>query len=433
MTTVVMTVKDVNFSLPGLFEELYEELAGDLCEEVAQKINMQLDSYVDQALGREHYERSQRRNERGILECQRCGSRWRYQFLRNGHRRRGLTLLVGQVDILLPRVKCRCGGSVRLNMPAISPRQRMGPEIAAMVAHWASKAYSLRQMKAEFDAGISTSVGLRSLNDRLHALGEELPAWRNKWLQKPPPVVMLDAIWVTVMQDTDEVRKDKRGRRRVVKQRGKLPVLIALGVWPEEERHQVLDWEIGTGPGEDRDSWLRLLNRLEGRGLRPHLGLELFIHDGGTGVIAALKDLFPDVPHQRCIFHKLRNILQAISFPEDITPQERRDLSLRIIRQAQRIWQAPTLNEALKRYHRFCHQWQPTQPDAVLTLQRDFQDTVTFYLVRERHRIWPARYLRTTSLLERLNRSLRFRFRRAGAFHSVTGLNAALVQLLLPT
>ncbi len=45
---------------------------------------------------------------------------------------------------------------------------------------------------------------------------------------------------------------------------------------------------------------------------------------------------------------------------------------------------------------------------------------------------WPRRFLRTISLLERVNRMIRRLFRAAGAFHSLAGLRAAVARVLEP-
>jgi hypothetical protein len=66
-----------------------------------------------------------------------------------------------------------------------------------------------------------------------------------------------------------------------------------------------------------------------------------------------------------------------------------------------------------------------------MTLQRDFEDTFTFYHVWEQHCLWPRLYLRTASLLERLNRPIRARRRQAGAYHALAGLQSIFAQILL--
>lgn len=431
MTTIVFALKNVNLDLPSVLQNLYAQVAQVALQSASTAINEALARHVSERLGRGPHVRRKRARGSDVLCCQRCGSRVRGHFSRNGYRERGLTLAIGCIQIALPRVRCRCGGSVSLNWPDLRPGQRLGADCAALMQHWAELGYSLRQMKAELDAGVGTSVGLRSLNERLHQLAERLPAWQTRWLSDVPPVVMVDAIWVTMLEPTERHQRDQLRRQRLAKQRCKLPVMIALGVWPETGRSEVIDFEIGSGPGEDRDSWLRLLNRLETRGLRPETGLQLFIHDGGSALIAALQELFPDVAHQRCVFHKLRNMVRAIVPPPESSTQERRTYVRHVIQQAARIWQAPTYEEALRRYQHFRRRWETEQPAMVATLDRDFADTLTFYRVWNRNRLWPMSYLRTTSLLERTNRTIRRRMRCAGAYHSRIGLLAMLAQVLI--
>lgn len=430
MATILLPVRGVNLNLPSLLAGLYDELAQYLVSQATDWLNQKLEELVSHGLGRAWYGRRQAVRGSGVFSCPRCGTRLRRHFTRNGYRSRRLGLAVGVVALALPRVVCACGGSVQLHLPGLRPGQRLGDDLTALVQHWARLAYSLRDLKTALDDALQTSLGLRSLNERLQQVAARLPAWYERWLPQVPPVVVLDALWLSLLEPSGECRADRRGRRRPVKRRLRRPLMVALGVWPEEGRSQVLDWELGDGPGEDAASWLRLLNRLEVRGLRPQRGLSLFVHDGAEGLRAALQDVFWDVPRQRCVFHKLRNVWQAVVLPEEAAPEERRRYRQQLIRQAAHIWQAPTLAEAHQRAGRFCAQWREAQPAAVHTLQHDFADTLTFYAVCERQRLWPARALRTTSWLERVNRRLRARLRRAAAYHSISGLQAMLVQVL---
>lgn len=430
MTTILLGMRSVNQELPTLLKELHEHLAQQMLAYAEQWLNSELRKQVDAGLGRGWYARRKKARGRGWFRCQACGSRWRGRFSRNGYRPRWLDLTVGHLRVELPRVKCSCGGSVSLHVEGLRPRQRLGDDLRALVGHWASLAYSLREMKQEIDAALSTSVGLRSLNERFHAIAAQVPVWHTRGLQDVAPVVMVDAVWLTRMEETGEIRRDQAGRQRPVKKRVKRPVMIALGIWPEEGRKEVLDWEVGTGPGEDKVSWLRLLNRLEERGLHPDFGLQLFITDGNSGLITALQEVFWDVPRQRCVFHKIRNVLDKLSVPESLSGPKRRAYRRKFAQHLARIWRPTNCLEATKRYKRFCQRWQPHQPEAIATLKADFPDTLTFYDLLPRNRLWSATFLRTTSLLERLNRKLRARMRKVGAFHSPAGFDAMLAQEL---
>ena len=79
--------------------------------------------------------------------------------------------------------------------------------------------------------------------------------------------------------------------------------------------------------------------------------------------------------------------------------------------------------------------WQQSEPEAVATLLRDFDQTVVYLEVQataaEQAEHWDARYLRTTSLLERLNRTLREMTDRVVLLHSPDGLDARVYLRLL--
>jgi hypothetical protein len=70
---------------------------------------------------------------------------------------------------------------------------------------------------AEVDEALHTSAGLRSLHKRFHALADRLPGWRGRRLRDVPPVVLLDAVGLTLMEDTSETRQDWSGQQRRVK------------------------------------------------------------------------------------------------------------------------------------------------------------------------------------------------------------------------
>ncbi len=167
---------------------------------------------------------------------------------------------------------------------------------------------------------------------------------------------------------------------------------------------------------------------LETRGLY----VELLIHDGNNGLRATLDLMYPHIPHQRCLFHKLRNLWQAIQPPPHATREAARAFKRRLMQSLRSILFAPTLNDAIRLRDAFRHQWQATQPKVVAILDRAWSETVAFFRILARFPTWPRHYLQTTSLLERVNRMLRRLFRAAGAFHSPAGVLAAASRVLSP-
>jgi transposase-like protein len=336
--------------------------------------------------------------------------------MRNGYRERSLLTPLGWIGFELPRIRCVCGGSVQWSLDGlIRPYQRISDETDAQIQRWYRLGQSLRQLQGELSHTYIGPLSLQTLLTRIHQLAPTLQ------VSEVPPLLQIDAIWVTQLLPTGRTFQDQRGRQRAVKRRVKRPIFIALGVWPETDQALVLDWMLGAS--ENGEEWGRFLSRLEAAGVRGDQGLKLIIHDGGSGLCSALQIVHFDAAHQRCLFHKIRNIANAIHLPTGLSRRQRTRQRKAILKHFRAIWQAKRLRTALRRYLRVVRRFRTSQPDAVATLRRDFRHTIAFYRFRS---LYDARHLRTTSRLERLNRSLRTRLRPACALHSDQGLVAMI-------
>ncbi len=411
----------------GSFKRLISDVRQKLAEEVTRYINSHLEAEVEAWLYRGYHERRKgvgRRKSRA--QCQRCGTREARHFSRNGHRRRELVTEFGVLKINVPRVICECGGSVRIPFSILLPGQRIWDDVCEQVARWGAMGISLRQMQEELGTRLGTQIGLRKLNEIVQGVksAARMP------LSSVPPIIILDAIWVTLLEPTGRMQRDRLGRERAVKAKKKVCLLVALGVYPQSGRWGILEWRLADS--ESREAWEALLVSLEARGIYRERGVELFIHDGGSGLRAALKHIHPFVPHQRCLFHKLRNLRAAIATPSDWPPKKAQTLKRQLMEQIRAIFAAPSLQAMTRRRDAFVRQWQAQQPDLVTTLCRAWSETVAFFRVLARFPHWSPRFLRTTSLLERVNRMIRRLFRAAGAFHSSAGLLAAATRVLEP-
>jgi len=409
-----------------LFASVLQESHEWLLRLIGLRMTLLLVKAVDELLARGRYER------RGHVsadieggECPRCHSKRSQDFSRNAGRQRQPLIWLGPIQIRWPRVKCKCGGSVQLNLKGwLEPYQRLTDEVDVLIQRWGALSLSLRQMRRELAHAYIGPLGLRTLNERLHQLRTLTPDLETL---EAPPVLEVDGIYITQLRPNGEMRKDAKGRRRAVKGRYKRCVLIALGIWPETGRQEVIAWELAESEGSA--AWLTFLSRLEEQGISAEKGLRLIIHDGGTGLCAALDFLDLGTAEQRCIFHKLRNISKAIQLPDELDPDERRRKRRAIMRDFKAIWQAKDYHTAVQRCWQLYKQYRDTQPAAVAALRRDLRLTLTYYQLRLEHPNWPRRFLRTTSHLERFNRTLRKRCRSAGAYHSDQGLLAMVAQM----
>ncbi len=273
----------------------------------------------------------------------------------------------------LPRVRCQCGGSVQIDFGGvIRPYQRICDDVDEQIQRWGQLCLSLREMRTELDHLHINALGLRTLNECLHLLQTrqtKLDA------NDVPPVLKVDAIWATQLRPNGQFRRDRKGRLRPVKGRCKRPILIAMGVWPETGRCAILAWQLAEN--EEEAAWIAFLGRLEAQGIRGANGLQVVIHDGGSGLCSALRTVYFDAEQQRCLFHKLRNIWQALQAPDDLSPKQCRRHRKAIFRDFRAIWEAQRYDTALRRYLAVVRKYRSTQPKAVATLRRDFRATVT--------------------------------------------------------
>lgn len=422
MGSLMPEVRHVNAD--SLFAQIVEEGQTWLRHWIGQRMSRLLDKAVDELLGRERYER---RAQVGYHieggECCRCHTRQSCQFSRNAGRLRRPLTEYGEVAVRWPRVKCACGGSVKLNLAGwLGAYQRLDEGVDARVRRWAAMCMTLRDLQRELAHTFIGPLALRTLNLRLQHLRELAP--EPGLVSEGPFVLQIDAIWFTQLVPNGQRRRDRKQRLRPVKGRRKRCLLVALAIWPESGHQEILGWQLADG--EDAQAWTTFLADLEAHGLCAENGLTLVIHDGGEGLCKALQTVHLGAPQQRCLFHKLRNIAGALQVPPGLSRKERTRFRTALLKDFRAIWHAPDLTTALRRYLDVWRKYRHSQPEAVATLRRDFRPTLTFFSIRRTYPSWPLPLLRTTSRLERFNRNLRRHIRTAGAFHSDATVQAVI-------
>ena len=412
-----------------------ERLRAEIGRVVQAVVERALAAEVTTLLGRGPYER--RRSaapERTAGVCSRCQQGWTTRLWRAGSYERTLLTLPASVQIRVPRVGCICGGSVRIEFALLAPYERSWGDVQAWARELSGLCLSLGDTREVVARVSGRSVARSTLNGWVHQAAALAEVLRGGPLSRVPSVVMLDGVWITLLEPTGAVEPDAQGRRRATKRRRKVALLVAYGVDPATGEHWVLDWERATA--EDEASWRRLLERLLGRGLRTDAGLTLLVHDGSSGLDAALDTvhLGPGLLRQRCVFHVLRNIRDAVRGEPGMDRAAKRARRRAVLEDAATIWTATDRADVQRRRQAFRATWQDREPEAVATLERSFSSTLGYLdalaWARERGDRWQPRFLRATSLLERLNRAIRQKARQAGAFHSDQGLTAAFTLVI---
>jgi len=376
--------------------------------------------------------------------CNQCQRKWRGWFRRNGTYPRTLALEGLVIDIRVPRLRCHCGGTVDFSFSVFAPYARLSPELAERLREVIALGLTLRQVGVVTAPSNGGPLAKSTINARVLEARRLVEAFHQGVIERVPPVVLLDGIWVKVLEPTGERFVDAQGRERPRMRRREVGLLVAYGVDPTSGQWWVLDWE--RAEKEDQESWARLLERLRQRGLTAEQGLRLIVSDGSEGLAAALDlvNLGVGVRHQLCVFHKLKNVGKAVKglLGEEAAGQDpkavkeaRRQRRREVVQEAAAIYQGADRAEILRRRDEFVAKWQASEPKAVATLLHDFEQTIVYLAVvaeaTSRGEHWEVGYLRTTSGLERLNRTLRQLFRQVVLLHSEAGLEVRVYLTLM--
>jgi len=217
-----------------------------------------------------------------------------------------------------------------------------------------------------------------------HELEAECAAWRERPLAAYYRYIFLDGTFFRVGYEREFER---------------IPMLAALGV-KEDGTREVL----GVMPGdkESRAAWEAFVEDLKRRGVA---SAGLWITDGGSAVIGAVEGKFPGAVRQRCVVHKVANVLTHV--PAGKKEAVREDLK-RIF-----YW-AGSKEEAQAAVQDFTQKWERVLPEAVRCLHRDLEDCLRFYDFPKNH--W--RSIRSINYLERVFGEVKKRTRLMGALQN---------------
>ena len=200
-----------------------------------------------------------------------------------------------------------------------------------------------------------------------HTLEDEFVTWKTRPLAAHYLYAFADGTYFTVIYGQD-------GQ--------KMPILAVIGIRPDGQR-EVLAFTVGEC--ENEQAWKDLLADLKQRGVPV---VDLWVTDGQQAMRNALAVKFPGHARQRCIKHKMDNVLSYI--PK--TQQAQVEPELRAI-----FYQA-TRQPAEQVRAAFYEKYETLYPTAIECLQRDGEACLTFYDFPQAY--WKT--IRTTNVIERL-------------------------------
>jgi len=162
---------------------------------------------------------------------------------------------------------------------------------------------------------------------------------------------------------------------------GRQGILCAWAICDDGRKLMI---HLALGSRESYDDCLDFIRDMVRRGLRLPV---LITTDGAPGLIRAADEVWPKSLRQRCLAHKMRNIL-------DKTP---RTLQEELKRRVQDVFYAPALDMARDRAADVLREYQALCPSAMRAFSNDLEACLTHLRCPAAHH----KSIRTTNLLER--------------------------------
>lgn len=299
--------------------------------------------------------------------------------VRNGYLpEREVLTAAGAVVVRVPKVRDRSGNGVKFNSAIVPPYVRKSPRVSAALPWLYLKGISTGNMSEALGVLLGEDAKGLSANvvSRLKAQwADEQVQWGRRDLSTARYVYWwVDGIHTGLRSEPSDGQC----------------LLVILGVTPDGRKERVA---LTDGHRESKESWRELLLDLKARGLQ--CGPLLAVGDGAMGFWAALKEVFPATVAQRCWFHKMGNVLNALPASQ----QAKAKAGL------QAIWMAATRADAHKAFAQFVATYQAKYPKAVEKLVKDRDSLLAFYDFPAEH--W--QHLRTTNPIESTFATVRHR------------------------
>ena len=291
--------------------------------------------------------------------------------VRNGfHAEREVTTAAGAIPVRAPRVNDKgvdeaTGERKRFGSAILPAWARKSPRVAEVLPLLYLHGLSSSDFAPALTQFLGTSHGLSAATITRLAKDwqDEATAFNKRSLADTDYVYLwVDGIHLEVRLEQDKVC-----------------LLVMIGVRADGTKELVA---LTDGHRESSESWADLLRDCKRRGMAAPV---LAIGDGALGLWAALGDVFPATREQRCWFHKIANVLNAL--PKSAQPGAEAALA--------EIWNAEDREHAEAAARSFVAEYGTKWPKAVAKLTDDLDVLVEFYNYPAEHWV----HLRTTNPL----------------------------------
>lgn len=294
----------------------------------------------------------------------------------NGYKPKTVQTRIGALDLDIPQVR---DSSFYPSSLEKGLRSKRALKIA--LAEMYVQGVSTRKVAKITEQLCGFEVTSTQVSRAAKELDQILEQWRNRPLGAYP-YVYLDARYEKVRHSGSVVD---------------VAVLVAIGVSEAGHRH-ILGTSIALS--EQEAHWRDFLRSLQERNLH---GIRLFVSDAHEGLKAARKAVFPSVPWQRCQFHLQQNAQAYVP---------KQEMKREVAADIRSIFNAPTEAEARRLLDQLLERYKTSAPRLTAWAETNLPESLTVFQFPSEH--W--RRIRTSNVLERVNKEIRRRTRVATIF-----------------
>jgi transposase-like protein len=309
----------------------------------------------------------------------------------NGFKPKTVNSRLGQLELSIPQTR-----GVEFYPSALERGERSERALKLAVAEMYVHGVSTRRVQEVTRTLCGLEVSSSQVSRAAQLLDEELQAWRSRPLGRMPYLI-IDARYEKVRHGGSVID---------------CAALVAIGITPEGKR-SVLGVSVSLSEAEVH--WREFLASLIERGLH---GVEMIVSDAHEGLAAARRACFNGVPWQRCQFHLQQNAMQYVP-----------KLALRaeVAVDLRRVFNAPDRHEADRQLALAVDKYRDQAPQLAEWMEENIPQGLTVFALPAAHR----RKLRTTNMLERLNKEIKRRTRVATLFPNEASLLRLISAVLM--
>ena len=312
----------------------------------------------------------------------------------NGYKPKTLDTRVGKLTVNVPQVR----GDIEFYPSALERGCRSERALKVAIAEMYVKGISTRKVTDVLEKLCGLQISSTQVSRVAKVLDEEVEQWNTRKLGEIPYLV-LDARYEKVRHGGSVVS---------------CAVLMAAGVNSDGKR-VILGTSVSLSEAEPH--WRQFLKTLQARGL---CGVRYVVSDDHDGLKAALQACMPSVPWQRCQCHLQRN---AAAYVPKVAMRKQVAADIRD------IFTAPDRQQAEMRLRFYVEKYKDCAPKLAEWMEENIPEGFTVFILPAGHR----RYMRTTNMLERLNKEIKRRTRVAGLFPNEASLLRLVGAMLMET